>query len=187
MNYTSVSASEMREAVVSKSRQSVAPIAYKLYVENLLTPKEIVERIREEFGVTLSVPTIYRWAKEGIGSNGVPWDDVRSARRAVQVRDDAEARLEELKEAAAEAIELLRSRLRSGKARASFSDLPKIAEFLLAVENVNEDKIQFMQDFTREVARVLIKYIKDARTLAAISTELDGLVADLTKKLLKLK
>lgn len=175
----------MREAVVSRERKAFAPIAYRLYVEDKLTFAEIADRLRRDHGVSVSPSTIFRWARSGEGSGGVPWAEVRSARSRVEVKDEAKARIEELKLVAAEALDLLRKRLEGGKARASFSDLPKIAEFLLLLENVNEDKIRFIEEFTREAARILIRYVKDARTLAAISTELDALVADLTKKLLK--
>ena len=140
------------------------------------------EEISEELGVT--VPLLKKWSKSGLGNGGIPWEEARNITLSRVKSATAEVELERLKTEAREALDLLLERYRSGKARATFADLPNLAKFLLELENLDAQKLEFMRRFLREVARILARHIKDPRTLMLISTELDALVDRFAKEMI---
>ncbi|GIW77919.1 MAG: hypothetical protein KatS3mg104_2982 [Phycisphaerae bacterium] len=162
----------------------VAPVmAARMYIVDGMSFDAIVEEL-ERMGQKRVINTVKRWAKEGIGNDGVPWDETRK-QIVTRVRSaSAEATVEELRSLLKESVDLLMERLRTKKARANFSDLPKLAEFLMKVESLDEEKVRFMKVFVREAARIIARHVKDSRVLGQIAAELDDLVDRLASDML---
>jgi len=168
-------------AVLQKERRAyekLAVLAARMYVVD----GKDYDEISAELGITKRL--LKKWAKEGKGNGAVPWEEARNIAVARVSSATAEVEIERLKEEAREAIHLLMNRLREGKARAKFDDLPAIARFLLELENLDSQKLEFMRRFLREVARILARHIKDPRTLMLVSTELDALVDRFAKEMI---
>lgn len=163
-------------------KKKLAKLAARLYIVDGLNIKDIAQidgMPRER--------TLKMWMRRGYGNNGIDWDASRKAVQSKIASATAEATVEELKEQAREALELLMQRFREGRGSARFADLPSLAEFLLQLENLDEDKIRFMKTFVREAARILARHIDDEIVLSKIAIELDELVARLAKDMLNIE
>jgi len=158
-----------------------AQLAARAYIVDGLDLKEIKERFPD---IMPSIGTLRRWREQGYGNKGIDWDTSRAAVQARIESATVNVTVEQLKEEAREAIDLLMERFRAGKGGARFADLPALAEFLLKLESLDQSKLEFMKAFVREAARILARHIDDPIVLGRIATELDALVARLARDLL---
>ena len=152
-------------------------IAARMYIEDGKSIEEIARTVRATTDV------VEYWKQRGVGTQGFDWDLVKAATEGKFVLRNSEQIVDELRNMSKETLKLLLERFRSGKARASFSDLASVGKFILEIENVDQKQFEFMKTLIREVARVLAKYVKDARTLAIIGLELDAIVSRLVNEL----
>lgn len=147
--------------------------------------------------LTCSRQTLTSWAREGLPieiTGGKTWKEFRETERtrAMQLSQSraaeraTESSLEFFESAKADVKELfdnLRERLMSGEGEPNFSDVERLLNVFVRLDNQAADRVLWMQDVLRKVFQIVVGRVTDERLLLQIRGDLMGIGASETRKL----
>ena len=154
-----------------------------------------ISKIATQMGI--SRQTLTTWKSDGFPieiTGGKTWEEFKEFERsrAMQLSQTraaeraAESSLQFFETAKKDVMELFeqaRTRLMAGEGNLNFSDIDKLLNVYIRLDNQAADRVLWMQDIMRKLFSVVVGRVKDERIVLQIRSDLMGLAAGETRKM----
>lgn len=151
--------------------------------------------IAKQLGVSRQTLTV--WKKEGFPieiTGGKTWEEFREfdraetmqvyqAKAAERATESSLEFFETAKKDVMALFEVARGRLMDGEGVLNFSDVDKLLNVYIRLDNQAADRVLWMQDIMRKLFSVVVGRVKDERIVLQIRSDLMGLAAGEQRKM----